>query len=55
MTMDRSSRADRVLAGLFDELADARTPDYLEAAIEHASSRPQRPVVDVPRKVAPHG
>ncbi len=53
MTMDRSSRADRVLAGLFDELADARTPDYLEAAIERASSRPQRPSWTFPERWLP--
>jgi WD40 repeat protein len=43
MTMQPTSRDDRVLRGLFTELADARTPDYLEAAIERASTRPQRP------------
>ena len=43
MTMDRSARVDRALPALFDQLAEARTPDYLEAAIERASSRPQRP------------
>jgi Tol biopolymer transport system component len=43
MTMHRSTRVDRVLPGLFAELADARTPVYLEAAIEHASSGSQRP------------
>ena len=43
MTMDRSTRIERSLPGLFDQLAEARTPDYLEAAIERASSRPQRP------------
>jgi WD40-like Beta Propeller Repeat len=53
MTMDRSSRADRVLVGLFDELADARTPDYLEAAIERASSRPQRPAWTLPERWFP--
>ena len=53
MTIDRSSRADRVLVGLFDELADARTPDYLEAAIERASSRPQRPVWTLPERWFP--
>ena len=41
--MTEQTRFDRVLPGLFDELAAARTPDYLEAAIERASSRPQRP------------
>ncbi len=53
MTMDRSSRADRVLVGLFDELADARTPDYLEAAIERASSRRQRPAWTLPERWFP--
>ena len=53
MTMDRSSRADRVLAGLLDELADARTPAYLEAAIERASSRPQRPAWTLPERWLP--
>jgi Tol biopolymer transport system component len=41
--MDRSTRVDRVLPELFAELASERTPDYLEAAIERASSHPQRP------------
>ena len=41
--MTEQTRFDRVLPGLFDDLAGARTPDYLEAAIERASSRPQRP------------
>ena len=53
MTMDRSFRADRVLVGLIDELADARTPDYLEAAIEQASSRPQRPAWTFPERWLP--
>jgi dipeptidyl aminopeptidase/acylaminoacyl peptidase len=43
MTMDRSARVDRALPELFDQLAEARIPDNLEAAIERASSRPQRP------------
>ena len=42
MTM-RRQRFERELPDLFVELANASTPDYLEAAIEHASSRPQRP------------
>ena len=46
--MTEQTRFDRVLPGLFDELADARTPDYLEAAIERASSRPQRPAWTYP-------
>ena len=46
-------RFDRVLPGLFDELADARTPDYLEAAIERASSRPQRPAWTFPGRWLP--
>ena len=40
--MTEQTRFERVLPGLFDELAAARTPAYLEAAIEGASSRPQR-------------
>jgi Tol biopolymer transport system component len=43
MTMDGAARVDRALPALFDQLAEARTPDYLEAAIERASSRSQRP------------
>lgn len=43
MTMDRSARIESAMPALFDQLAEARTPDYLEAAIEQASSRPQRP------------
>jgi hypothetical protein len=53
MTMDRTSRTDRVLAGLIVELADTRTPDYLEAAIERASSRPQRPTWTFPGRWFP--
>ena len=43
MTMDRFPRDDRALPALFADMAGARTPDYLEAAIERASSRRQRP------------
>ena len=55
-------RFDRALPGLFVELASASTPDYLEAAIERASSRPQRPAwtylgrwlpVDITTQAAP--
>jgi hypothetical protein len=53
MTTDRSLRADRVLVGLIDELADARTPDYLEAAIERASARSQRPTWTFPERWLP--
>jgi dipeptidyl aminopeptidase/acylaminoacyl peptidase len=53
MTTERSNRFERVLPGLFDELADARTPDYLEAAIERASSRPQRPAWTFPERWLP--
>ena len=41
--MTEHTRFDRVLPGLFEELANAQTPHYLEAAIERASSRAQRP------------
>ena len=50
MTIDRF---DRVLPPLFDELAAPSTPDYLEAAIEHASSRPQRPAWTFPGRWLP--
>jgi Tol biopolymer transport system component len=50
MTMDQTSRADRVLVRLIDELASAQTPDYLEAAIERASDRPQRPTWTFPER-----
>jgi len=53
MTMDQTSRADRTLVALIDELAAARTPDYLEAAIERASSRPQRPSWTFPGRWLP--
>ena len=51
--MTEQTRFDRVLPGLFDELADARTPDYLEAATERASSRPQRPAWTYPGRWLP--
>lgn len=50
MTMDR---IDRVLPPLFDELAAPHTPDYLEAAIDGASSRPQRPAWTFPGRWLP--
>ena len=53
MTTQGKTRFERVLPGLFDELADARTPDYLEAAIERASSRPQRPAWTLPGRWLP--
>jgi Tol biopolymer transport system component len=53
MTTERPTRFERVLPGLFDELADARTPEYLEAAIERASSRPQRPAWTFPGRWLP--
>ena len=53
MTTDRARRLERSLPGLFDELADARTPDYLEAAIELASSSPQRPSWTFPTRWLP--
>jgi Tol biopolymer transport system component len=53
MSLDPMRRLDRVLPGLFDELAGARTPDYLEAAIERASSRSQRPRWTFPERWLP--
>ena len=53
MTTDRTSYADRTLVRLIDDLADAHTPDYLEAAIERASSRPQRPSWMFPERWLP--
>jgi Tol biopolymer transport system component len=44
---------DRALPNLFVELASASTPDYLEAAIERASSRPQRPAWTYPGRWLP--
>ena len=52
MTMD-GQRFDRALPDVFVELANARTPDYLEAAIEQASSRPQRPSWTFPGRWIP--
>lgn len=53
MTMHRDTRAHRAVHELFAELADARTPAYLEAAIEHASSRAQRPAWTYPGRWLP--
>ena len=53
MSIDRSRRLEGSLPGLFDELANARTPDYLEAAIERASSSPQRPTWTFPARWLP--
>ena len=52
MTM-HDQRFDRTLPSLFVELASASTPDYLEAAIERASSRPQRPAWTYPGRWLP--
>jgi Tol biopolymer transport system component len=41
------------LPSLFDELADAHSPDYLEAAIERASSNTQRPAWTFPARWLP--
>jgi len=46
-------RLVRSLAIALDDLAAARTPDYLEAAIERASSRPQRPASTFPERWLP--
>jgi len=53
MNMDRARRLERNLPGLFDELAEATFPDYLEAAIERASSNSQRPVWTFPARWLP--
>jgi Tol biopolymer transport system component len=53
MTTDRTTRVDPVLPELFAELAGARTPTYLEAAIERASSGPQRPSWTFPERWIP--
>ena len=52
MTMN-DQRFDRALPALFVELASASTPDYLETAIERASSRPQRPAWTYPGRWLP--
>ena len=46
-------RFDRALPALFADLAGTSTPDYLEAAIERASSRPQRPAWTYPGRWLP--
>ena len=53
MSIDRFARMEDSLPGLFDDLADARTPDYLDAAIERASARPQRPSWTFPERWLP--
>jgi hypothetical protein len=53
MTTDRSTRVERALPALFEEVAQARTPDYLEAAIERASSGTQRPSWTFPERWLP--
>ena len=53
MTMDRTTRVDRVLPELFTDLAAERNPAYLEAAIQQASSRPQRPAWTFPGRWIP--
>jgi dipeptidyl aminopeptidase/acylaminoacyl peptidase len=53
VTIDRARRLEPRLPGLFDELADAHSPDYLEAAIELASSNTQRPAWTFPARWLP--
>ena len=53
MSTDQARRLERSLPGLFDELADAHTPDYLEDAIERASSNTQRPAWTFPARWLP--
>ena len=53
MNLDPTPRLERDLSAMFDELAAARTPDYLEAAIERASSRSQRPAWTFPERWLP--
>ena len=53
MSIDRTRRLEPRLPGLFDELAEAHSPDYLEAAIERASSSPQRPAWTFPARWLP--
>ena len=50
---DKTTRFERVLPELFTELAVPRTPDYLEAAIDTASSRRQRPAWTFPERWLP--
>jgi hypothetical protein len=52
MTM-HDTHFDRELPDLIVELANASTPDYLEAAIERASSRRQRPAWTFPGRWLP--
>lgn len=53
MSVDRARRLERRLPGLFDELAEARSPDYLDDAIERASSGSQRPAWMFPARWLP--
>ncbi len=53
MSADRTRRLEGSLPGLFKDLADAHDPDYLEAAIERASSGSQRPAWTFPRRWLP--
>jgi hypothetical protein len=46
-------RLMRSMGAAFEDLAAARTPDYLEAAIERASSLPQRPAWTFPERWLP--
>lgn len=53
MTTDRFRNLEPALPDLFHELAQMRTPDYLEAAIERASERSQRPWWTFPERWLP--
>jgi dipeptidyl aminopeptidase/acylaminoacyl peptidase len=53
MTPDRFRNLEPALPRLFHELAQMRTPDYLDAAIERASERSQRPRWTFPERWLP--
>jgi dipeptidyl aminopeptidase/acylaminoacyl peptidase len=53
MTTDRFRNLEPALPDLFHELAQMRTPDYLEAAIERATERSQRPRWTFPERWLP--
>jgi Tol biopolymer transport system component len=53
MTNDPMTRSDAAWHVLFEDLAAPQTPDYLEAAIERASHRSQRPAWTYPGRWLP--
>ena len=53
--MTAIDRFERELPAALDDLADARTPDYLDDILGRTARHAAAACLDLPRKVVPHG